>query len=606
VPNSYVCCNGIATTNSTCGAVSCLVTTSPANLSLSTVTGGSIPKTGTVTATVTGLPAGRTISQMLFGAYNTNGAVVSVYPTSSGPPYQTTATGLLAGTDAVWATAQLSDGNTVSCQSTADTDTDITVSAGGTPVPPPPTSVPIPPGSCIESGYSLYLIGTKTCGTIGNCTSFTQTWPPYQTFQSCDQIGLYGVSNLNSDSLTPPTTNATPTKCFTNTCSANNVTRYAMGDGLCEYKTLNDCNADYQCVNYNCVGKKYAISGNVFVDTNENGKKDAGESNYPGKFFVSSTGGTVAYPVPSGSYSISGLPAGPYTVTFSGLVTGYRFTYPPSSLIVRVGSSCSFPITSEAKCTSGSMSDLNAGVTNIKDAWIQTTGSDLRWDSGFNNPLPSSTAYASIPGLGGMPGIIFSGASTPIFGLGQASQDQFNWKVGGSSADKREVFTDTHSLIPTSYRFLLETADGSGIVPAAITSLTNITAHGIYKAEGDLNVNADYTFPANQNFIILINGNLNINGKILVPIGSTAIFSAKGNITVGPSVGHWPEDPEHWHRATGSKSGCRTCGIPDPLLRAFQSGGSASSSGDTILRGWIWLASRIAGRREHGSACTSR
>ncbi|KKQ27943.1 MAG: hypothetical protein US43_C0025G0015, partial [Candidatus Levybacteria bacterium GW2011_GWA1_37_16] len=113
--------------------------------------------------------------------------------------------------------------------------------------------------------------------------------------------------------------------------------------------------------------------------------------------------------------------------------------------------------------------------------------------------------------------------------------NQFNWQVG--SFRHPDLFTTSHALIPTSYTFLKETADGSGIFPKDnIASLNDISAHGIYKAEG-LTVNEDYTFPENQNFIVLVNGNLTIKAKILVPVGSTVVFSASGDINISPSVG---------------------------------------------------------------------
>jgi hypothetical protein len=301
----------------------------------------------------------------------------------------------------------------------------------------------------------------------------------------------------------------------------------------------------------------YSISGKIFNDVNGD-EKSAGDANYTGNFTVSSTGGTVTYPQPAGNYLITSLPAGQYTITFSVSPTdNWGFTYPPynvgcpladkNCLGVKVGNACSAPGTSEAVCDEiGNISNLNAGVTSIKDPWFQSTGADIRWDSGFNNPLPSSDAYASVPGTGGTPGIIFSGRLTPNFGAGKASQNPFNWQVGNPAYP--EVFTQTHSLIPTSYRFLAETAQSSGIIPTDLVdkcgaggiydcSLDVSLPHGIYKAEGNLTINANYTFGANQNFIILINGNLNIKGKITVPVGSTAIFSAKGNITVNKEIG---------------------------------------------------------------------
>ena len=288
----------------------------------------------------------------------------------------------------------------------------------------------------------------------------------------------------------------------------------------------------------------YSISGKIFIDANGN-EKSNGDSNYTGAVTITRSPalGTYSSPVGTGNYSFTNLPPGQYTITFGGLPSGNDFTYPyssslpPYSLIVTVGPSCSVPSTSEASCSSGNVINLNSGATNNSSAWIQSTGSDMRIDSGFNNPLPSANTYASIQGSGGTPGIIFSGALTPIFGAGQASKNQFNWQVGGSSSDAREVFTDTHSLIPSSYRFLSETAQGSGITPIDIISLDSSLAHGIYKVEGDLNLNgSSYTFGPG-NFIILVNGNLNINKKIIVPIGSTAIFSVKGNITVNRAVG---------------------------------------------------------------------
>ena len=277
----------------------------------------------------------------------------------------------------------------------------------------------------------------------------------------------------------------------------------------------------------------YSISGRIFNDANGNGKS-SGDSNYTGSVAISRSPNLGSFASFGGNYSFTELPQGQYAITFSGLPQGLIFTYPFSSLIVAVGPGCSYPITSEASCSGNSIFNLNAGVTNLADAWFQSIGSDMRWDSGFTNTLPQNK-YASILGTGGMPGIIFSGTSTPSFGSGQASQSPFNWKVG--SFEHREVFTDTHNLIPTSYRFLLETAQSAGITLTNISTLDSSIQHGIYKVNGDLNLNgSSYTFGPG-NFIILIDGNLNINKKILVPVGSTAIFSAKGNITVNRAIG---------------------------------------------------------------------
>lgn len=331
--------------------------------------------------------------------------------------------------------------------------------------------------------------------------------------------------------------------------------------------TLNvSCAAGKVCVSGKCITAPNSISGVVFSDTDRDGTWDGviTEPIFPG-VTASISPGTSSDS--DGSYSFTSLLDNQqYIVSFSGLPSGYSFTYPltlGNSLSVTVGPNCSVLSGHGASCSGTNVINLNAGVTNGMSAWIQSVGSDMRWDSGFNDPLPSSGTYASISGIGGMPGIIFSGASTPIFGLGQASASLFNWQVGGP-LNRREVFTDTHSLIPTSYRFLLETAEGSVITPVVnLTAPTNYCGtggidnctlnsslpHGIYLANGDLTLSAaNYTFPgapssvcpdspAPCNFIILVDGNLTINGKIIVPIGSTAIFSVKGNITVNGAVG---------------------------------------------------------------------
>lgn len=455
----------------------CLVTTSPSTYNLNV--GG----TAGITAAVTGLPTGKTISQMLFGAYSEQGTrrtIATVNPTAdSGPSYSTTATAVAVGNAAVWATAELNDGDDTTCQSTGTTDTDINVyPAGG--------------GGGGNGGRGIGL----PCSNNFQCL-----------LNYCDPV--------TGTCQNPPT----PTS-----------------------------------------GLFYTISGKIFNDANEDGKS-LGDTNYTGAVTVARSPALGAYtnPAGTGNYSFANLPAGQYTLTFSGLPAGSRFTYPNTpgnSLIVNVGpSSCSCPATSEAACTAGTcnvggsdnITNLNAGVTNMVAPWIQSVGTDMKLDSGFNNPLPSANTYSSILGTGGMPGIIFSGCSTPIFGLGQASQSQFNWQVGGTG-DKCDLFTDTHNSIPSSYRFFLETAQSSGITPTDIAgqcgaggisncALNSSLARGLYLSNGNLTLsNAAYTFPLG-NFIILINGTLTVRGEIQVPVGSTAIFSAKEDIIINENLG---------------------------------------------------------------------
>lgn len=65
----------------------------------------------------------------------------------------------------------------------------------------------------------------------------------------------------------------------------------------------------------------YAISGNVFIDSNANGVKDIGEGLYQGAF-IDLSNGDSAVSNPAGNYSFTSLNAGVYTVTM-GIPEGY-------------------------------------------------------------------------------------------------------------------------------------------------------------------------------------------------------------------------------------------------------------------------------------------
>ncbi|MDP2672147.1 MAG: hypothetical protein Q8O68_01400, partial [Candidatus Daviesbacteria bacterium] len=327
----------------------------------------------------------------------------------------------------------------------------------------------------------------------------------------------------------------------------------------------------------------YQIAGTVYIDSNKNGVKDASEEGYSGQsgdlrgdiyFYHSLYGGgwvNTNRAFAPGFYHIDNLEQNtnddePYYVYYV-LPAGYTATYPPiispataPYYGVKVGSPCvsyRASIGGTYLCyniNNGFIAGLNFGIfPPPPPKWFQSFGSDIRWDNNrsgplsFTNPIPSGK-YASMPGVGGMPGVIFSGAREPDLGDGEASASPYNWKVGSFS--NPEVFTDTHNIIPTSYRFLLETVDGSSIEKKGIEDLCSGSSdasnciltpgllNGVYHVDKDLTIGgSDYTFTNNRNYVILINGNLTIKKKIFVDIGSTAIFSAKGNITVDKFIG---------------------------------------------------------------------
>jgi hypothetical protein len=151
----------------------------------------------------------------------------------------------------------------------------------------------------------------------------------------------------------------------------------------------------------------------------------------------------------------------------------------------------------------------------------------------FFKPIPPAT-YISVPFAPDIPpGVVFTGASTYN---GQASATPYDWKVG--SPNYPEFFTDTHSNIPTSYTFLVSTAQALNIpLTPTISSVDSSIKPGIYVTTDEgLTINSPITF-GTGNFVILVNGDLNINAGITVPVGSTAVFSVKRDITVSKTVG---------------------------------------------------------------------
>lgn len=295
------------------------------------------------------------------------------------------------------------------------------------------------------------------------------------------------------------------------------------------------------------------------------------------------------------------LTAGQYTVCYNNLPATYSMTFPLTIPIpnfnVTVGTSCSIGTSNSAVCNppagpsckaggvtcsasaeccsgvctggpyrvctnpgvptptpiggGGSIRNANFGIAKTPPPppqWFQSVGLNMRIDAGFTDIIPAGAfdPFASVPGGTGTPGIIFSGRSAPDFGAFGGQASALNWKAGEFPFWKRDIYTDSHNSVPTSYNFLSTIAQSSEIPLVDLGSscsggLSNCTlggglGHGIYQADGDLTLNS-YNFPGgNQDYIILVKGDLTIRGNIDVPPGSTAIFSAKGKVNVNVNV----------------------------------------------------------------------
>lgn len=311
------------------------------------------------------------------------------------------------------------------------------------------------------------------------------------------------------------------------------------------------CGSGFSCIANSCVPNS-TIAGNVFVDTNGNTLKDATETNYTGSISINSTGGTVSSA--AGTFTVSNLTSGSYTISYTNLPSGYTMTYPvngpPPSFTVSVGPGCSTGGSNSASCTSGNIINLNYGITNVAP-WIQSVGGSLRIDEGFVSRIPTTAVggpYASLRGSGGTPGLIFTGDSTPDFGQGQSSQAPHSWVVGGTTFPNLYAPIRQGGIVKTSYNFLLAKTrqGGADVTPTDIAqycsggiqncTLSASMPSGIYISNGNLNLNS-HTVPASRKYVILVNGDLRMNGRFSINNGATVTFSSSRDILISTTVG---------------------------------------------------------------------
>ncbi|GIW61177.1 MAG: hypothetical protein KatS3mg089_0029 [Patescibacteria group bacterium] len=306
---------------------------------------------------------------------------------------------------------------------------------------------------------------------------------------------------------------------------------------------------------------KYTISGVVFVDEDDSKTKNNQEQNYPANPQIAVTSSPTGAPLPQvvnnadGSYQVTGLISGEYTVAYSALPLGYYVFHPrPAFYAPRVGVGCSpAPQSPGGSCDgNNNIVDLNFAI-KAGEPWMQIYGADVRFDEGLNDPVPPTPnaacggAYVILPGSGGTPGVGFSGDLPPKLNLGSISS--LGWLVGG--VQYPSLFKPVRAkVIRTAYGYLMfavgrgnvRTVNLSSVCNPANCTLPASLASGIYTATGNVNLNA-FTFPANRDYIFLIDGTLRIKGQIRVPTTSTATFSVSEDILIDGSVGSPPSCP---------------------------------------------------------------
>lgn len=437
----------------------------------------------------------------------------------------------------------------------------LTVPANYTATTANPRSITVPPNQTVNFGIRA-LGPTCTSLTFNPNTPVTAVGDTRTLTLTCSGVTGIPTYNWNASAGNVPPTSAGSSVTWTATQATIQSGNETVAGQVCDQAT-GLCSSSIQI--QIPVTVSYSILGNVFLDGNKDTLKNSGEGDYSGSITISSGGsGAVTYPS-AGAFRVANLNAGTYNISYSGLPSGYTLTYPlngpPPSFSVTVGPSCSASGSNSASCDgSGNVNNLNFGITN-SNPWIQSIGGDITGDNisnqsggGFTDQIPSGAScgsygsYATVSGPGGTPGIVYSGAGTANFGSGQASQNPYNWVVGGLSYPN--VYTpSTAGIIKTSYSYIDSVAKQANLTEnnlANVQGCSNLAncqlpvafGNGIYKAAGSVTLTGpNYTFPVNKNFVILVNGDLTIKTQLHVPIGSTLMFTVSGNIYVDPSVG---------------------------------------------------------------------
>jgi hypothetical protein len=414
------------------------------------------------------------------------------------------------------------------------------------------------------------------------------------------------LGNFSGQSNNTVTWNS-PNPYFTDTYAYPTVQVCFNSGGACQNLALSNGHSGSNPAGQGIhIAPTFSVSGNVFVDVDGNQRMQS-DSAYSGAVTirVCQGGSCNNNNFSNGTYNITGLTSGNYSIRYTNVPSGYSLTYPlngpPPSFNISVGTPCS-ENSLDASCSNGSISGLNFGITNIS-SWIQAEGSDIRAFSGaFNNQIPPA------PNCGGVtdtytnrnntttntPGLVFSSGSQD-HDSGQASSR--NWQVTGAGYDCNNS--------KTTYAYIKNIVRNNGITPRTLpgcttsgndvncnTSSWGSLANGVYEINvpnGTANINGSgYTFPSGRDFVILVNGQLKINEQILVPVGSTAIFASSGDLTVASGVGSAATSRtpnlEGWYTTQGRLILENTNSCPTPSTRLNVSGAIVACGGFTNQR----------------------
>ncbi|MBI2442801.1 MAG: hypothetical protein HYV40_02745, partial [Candidatus Levybacteria bacterium] len=430
------------------------------------------------------------------------------------------------------------------------------------------TGVPPYPVTENDNGTGQFIARDLPTGTYA--VSYTNLPPSYQSTLPGGSPPIFTVTIGNPCNITPPIPNKT--------CSVNQ-SMTGINFGIVLKSTPTPTSPPPPIVG------PLSVSGRVYVDSNpQNGQFDTGETynpplTTPPTFSFPQVPPGYAQPTPAinadGTYTMTGLGDGQYTMTLA-VPSGYAMTYPysPNLTFTIAASDCASSSITQingASCdgdgididgvgpdetgNTGNFVNVNFGLSG-QTTWLQSLGGDVRFDKGFDNPIPGVVAvpvpyksspggqgYSLAPGTGSSPGILFTGTTVPNTGSGLISSS--SWQLSGGAFGKTFARINPTSL-RTSYNYVLTTLkqQGATLQPltshAACSDISNCTISnlesGIYQATGTLDIKG-FSIPSGRKIVILVEGFIFLSTAIDIPQGSSVAFIADNDIYVRGNVG---------------------------------------------------------------------
>lgn len=377
-----------------------------------------------------------------------------------------------------------------------------------------------------SGGSWTFASNTTCCNTSwSDCT--TVSGPYTATNLAAGEYDVHTYINVGPGwAFSEPSTNKlgilTGSNCtFSSGTLVNGQCNQRDSSGFCTDVTISDVSIDAGATTYLWFGIRRTqgtISGYVFIDDNENGLKDDGESfyNLEDTSWVTCTGQGSSV-ITSSEYSYSyGLSNGTY---YLGMIL-------PANYAVtgwNDGETASLEQTAEIQISSSTDNKtVNFGITYSPSPWFLIDKGDIGSKGSISISVPTSkTLIENINGGAIAQGTISLGKGT----------------LGPEGVF--EVKNYEQSLSAISFSSLWDLAKNKQEFDPLTTSISSLSS-GSYYVNSNLTLDEEISL-TNQNLVIYVGNkstsfNLNINNNINIDDNSTLIFIVNGDINIDSSV----------------------------------------------------------------------